>query len=74
MRTVVRTSLEAGVRHLTLYAFSTENWSRPPEEVRGLLRHCTFAEIRDCGHILHLENEDGFNREFDAWLARVRER
>jgi len=37
VRTVVRTSLEAGVRHLTLYAFSTENWSRPPEEVRGLL-------------------------------------
>jgi len=37
VRTVVRASVEAGVRHLTLYAFSTENWSRPPEEVRGLL-------------------------------------
>jgi undecaprenyl diphosphate synthase len=37
VRTVVEASVEAGIRHLTLYAFSTENWSRPPEEVRGLL-------------------------------------
>jgi len=37
VRTVVEASVEAGVRHLTLYAFSTENWHRPPEEVRGLL-------------------------------------
>jgi len=37
VRTVVEASVEAGVRHLTLYAFSTENWTRPAEEVRGLL-------------------------------------
>lgn len=29
---------DAGVRYLTLYAFSTENWSRPPEEVAGLMK------------------------------------
>lgn len=28
---------DAGVRYLTLYAFSTENWSRPPDEVAGLM-------------------------------------
>jgi len=28
---------KAGVKYLTLYAFSTENWNRPPEEVSGLL-------------------------------------
>jgi len=33
----VEASVEAGVRYLTLYAFSTENWNRPAEEVRGLL-------------------------------------
>lgn len=38
VRTVVEASVEAGIRHLTLYAFSTENWNRPAEEVRGLLR------------------------------------
>jgi undecaprenyl diphosphate synthase len=33
---VVRASAEAGVEVLTLYAFSSENWSRPPEEVQTL--------------------------------------
>lgn len=28
---------ELGVRYLTLYAFSTENWNRPKEEVEGLM-------------------------------------
>jgi undecaprenyl diphosphate synthase len=28
---------DAGVRYLTLYAFSTENWSRPQDEVAGLM-------------------------------------
>ena len=38
---------------------------------RGLIRNCTFAQMRDCGHMLYLENPDGFYAEFDAWLARV---
>ena len=29
---------EAGVKHLTLYAFSTENWKRPAAEVSGLMK------------------------------------
>jgi len=36
LREVVRTASEVGVRILTVYAFSTENWRRPREEV-GLL-------------------------------------
>ncbi|MBP5227207.1 MAG: di-trans,poly-cis-decaprenylcistransferase [Kiritimatiellae bacterium] len=28
---------DAGIAYLTLYAFSTENWSRPPDEVAGLM-------------------------------------
>lgn len=31
-------SREIGVRYLTLYAFSTENWNRPPSEVNLLMR------------------------------------
>jgi undecaprenyl diphosphate synthase len=34
---VVDGALEIGVRWLTMYAFSTENWKRPPDEVRFLL-------------------------------------
>lgn len=37
VRTVVEESRKLGIRYLTLYAFSTENWSRPEEEVRGLM-------------------------------------
>ncbi len=33
----LRDAAEFGVRELTVYSFSTENWSRPPEEVSGLM-------------------------------------
>jgi len=33
----LRDAVELGVRELTVYSFSTENWSRPPEEVAGLM-------------------------------------
>lgn len=38
LRRVIRAAANAGVRHLTFYAFSTENWRRPQDEVNGLLR------------------------------------
>lgn len=36
IRRLVRSVLEQGIPYLTIYAFSTENWSRPQEEVHGL--------------------------------------
>jgi undecaprenyl diphosphate synthase len=33
----LRDAAELGIEELTVYSFSTENWSRPPEEVGGLL-------------------------------------
>lgn len=38
VRRIVESSGELGIRILTLYAFSTENWSRPRSEVDGLMR------------------------------------
>ena len=38
LRRVIEACVEFGVKYLTLYAFSTENWGRPLEEVRGLMR------------------------------------
>ena len=35
---VVAGAIEVGVRHISAYAFSTENWKRSPEEVRFLMR------------------------------------
>ena len=37
-RTIVRAADAVGLRYLTLYAFSTENWSRPEDEVTLLMR------------------------------------
>lgn len=37
VRKVVEAATEIGIQYLTLYAFSTENWDRPQEEVSGLM-------------------------------------
>jgi undecaprenyl diphosphate synthase len=34
----LRDAVEFGIRELTVFSFSTENWSRPPDEVEGLMR------------------------------------
>jgi undecaprenyl diphosphate synthase len=36
-RRVIRLCVEQGIPYLTLFAFSSENWQRPPAEVRGLM-------------------------------------
>jgi len=37
LRQIIRGCVDAGVKYLTIYAFSTENWARPREEVEGLI-------------------------------------
>jgi undecaprenyl diphosphate synthase len=39
VRAVVRAAGEIGIRYLTLYAFSVENWNRPKEEVDTLMKY-----------------------------------
>lgn len=56
---VVAGAIQAGVKHLTVYAFSTENWTRSPEEVKFLMGF----------------NRDVLRRRRDqlnAWGVRVR--
>jgi undecaprenyl diphosphate synthase len=38
VRVTVRACREIGIKYLTLYAFSSENWSRPIQEVKALMR------------------------------------
>ncbi len=38
LRRIIKACVEFGIKYLTIYAFSTENWGRPPEEVDGLMR------------------------------------
>jgi undecaprenyl diphosphate synthase len=43
LKQTVKDAVKLGLAELTVYAFSTENWSRPPEEVSGLM--AMFAEL-----------------------------
>lgn len=54
LRRVIRASVEFGIKYLTIYAFSTENWGRPPEEVEGLLHILEDVIDRELGE-LHKE-------------------
>ena len=50
MRRIVRAAPRLGIETLTLYAFSSENWRRPAEEVSdlmSLLRHHLLAELEE---------------------------
>jgi len=38
MKEIVRTSSDLGIKYLTVYAFSTENWKRTMEEVSGIFK------------------------------------
>ena len=42
LRERVADAAEFGVRELTVYSFSTENWSRPPAEVTGLIKMLAY--------------------------------
>jgi undecaprenyl diphosphate synthase len=68
LRRVIRAAADAGIKHLTFFAFSTENWSRPEEEVSGLMSllgefietetpelHKEGARLLHIGHLEHLE-------------------
>jgi len=53
VRSSVEAAMELGVRHLTLYAFSTENWSRPEEEVEALMNllvDTLVQEVKELGN------------------------
>ena len=60
VRSVVRSAGDLGIRYLTLYAFSLENWTRPAAEVRELMRlldrSANLIGLRDLGF-----EEDDYN-------------
>jgi undecaprenyl diphosphate synthase len=63
----LRDAAELGVKELTVYSFSTENWSRPPEEVRGLMD--MFSE-RIAGETPELHQE-GVRMRFIGRRGRI---
>jgi len=51
VRNVVRACGERGVEYLTLFAFSSENWRRPPDEVSFLMRLFVMALEQEVGKL-----------------------
>jgi len=65
IRQVIERFADYGVKYLTLYAFSTENWNRPRPEVQGLMRILSRVIKRETKHfhengirLLHLGRLD----------------
>jgi undecaprenyl diphosphate synthase len=65
VRNLIKGCVEFGVKYLTIYAFSTENWARPQEEVAGLMSLLEMVVVNELDelhkqgvrilHIGHLE-------------------
>ncbi len=55
LRKVLLDASELGIRHLTVYAFSAENWRRPKDEVTGLMALIEQA-ARDELRVMHKNN------------------
>jgi len=55
LRTVLLAANDIGIRYLTVYAFSAENWRRPEEEVSGLMDLITQAAIDEL-RVMHQNN------------------
>ena len=67
VRTVVRTCREAGIKWLTLYAFSEENWNRPAREVQslmGLLGRFLKSELKEL-------NDNGIRLRFIGRIDKL---
>jgi undecaprenyl diphosphate synthase len=56
----LRDAVEFGIEELTVFSFSTENWTRPPEEVEGLMR---MLDERIAGETPEL-SEEGVRMRF----------
>lgn len=51
VREIVETSREIGIKYLTLYAFSSENWNRPRQEVSGLMNILKSYLVSELGRM-----------------------
>ncbi len=70
IRRITNKAGEIGIQYLTLWAFSTENWRRPPDEVEGILRILAEAisseteELNSRGaQLRHIGSLDGLEPE-----------
>ncbi len=68
LRRTLEAAVEYGIQYLTIYAFSTENWERPPAEVRGLLNILEEVIERELASL----HENGVQLRHIGRLERLR--
>lgn len=75
---ILKTLSQKGVQYVTLYAFSTENWNRPEEEVTGILeilqyalRVQTEALHENNVRIVHIGKQDRLSPQLREEVARA---
>jgi len=80
IRRILESCVTFGVKVLTIYAFSTENWQRPPEEVSGLMRLLGLTIQRQLNdlhkngvRILHSGRLDGINPQLQNQIRHALE-
>lgn len=80
IRRILEHCVRRGVKVLTIYAFSTENWQRPPDEVSGLMRLLGLTIQRQLNElnrngvrILHSGRMEGINKHLQKQILHALE-
>ena len=80
IRRVLRASVELGIKMLTIFAFSTENWKRPEDEVSGLMGIFSGVLVRELEdlhregvRIRHIGRLEGISENLRAQVLRALE-
>jgi undecaprenyl diphosphate synthase len=78
LRRIIEACIEFGIQYLTIYAFSTENWGRPFEEVQGLMKifedviDRELQELHDQGvQLRHIGRLDRVKPKFQEKIIRA---
>ena len=75
---IIKCLADRGVKYVTLYVFSTENWSRPSQEVRGLMRlieESIDKEVQslhaDGVRLVHIGRSDGVSQRLQNKVRKA---
>lgn len=78
LRRIIRAAATLGIKYVTFYAFSTENWNRPKAEVEGLLRllsdfidNETEALHKEGARLLHIGHLDGLGSTLESKVKKA---
>ena len=81
IRRITTAAAELGIHFLTLWAFSTDNWRRPPEEIQGILRILAGVIERETdeldrqgAQLRHIGSLEGLDSELQAAVLAAIER